>query len=265
MFDSIVVEGSDGVGKSTLVKEIVRQVNAADSEYEACSLHLPSNGLSGFRDFFLQQKGGSPSIVNGQLSWEPCQTSTVPPMTNMLQILGDMIYCYSALALSPHFRAIDDRGKTPLVVIDREILSTIVYQIMYPVPMEKEDADDKLASKLVMLETLQDILKSSIAGQIRHNLLVYIEPKDGIIKIIGNDSTFDNFDQTKLQRHYENVFRVLASSDEGVPGFSGDMQAEIRWIGSRYASYMKFPAFSNTTEVLAASVVAKLSEAQFAS
>jgi hypothetical protein len=177
----------------------------------------------------------------------------VPPLTNLLQIVGDLEYVYSSLNFCPHFRAIDDRGKTPLLIVDRELISTIVYQVLYPIPMEKESEDDMILIKDRLLETLSSILKNAKAGEVLHELLVYIAPKDGVIKMIGNDP-FDNYDQPKLQRLYENTFNALGGA-ESLSGFSPAIIDEICCISSRYQNLLKLTAFSKPTPQMASDVI----------
>ena len=100
MFKSIVIEGGDGVGKSTLAKHLASNITENLDGYEAFYARFPSNGVSGFREFFLNQKGSKPSIKNQQLVWSESYQSGVPPITNLMHIMADFYYVYSVIPAS---------------------------------------------------------------------------------------------------------------------------------------------------------------------
>ena len=248
MFKSIVIEGGDGVGKSTLAKHLASNITENLDGYEAFYARFPSNGVSGFREFFLNQKGSKPSIKNQQLVWSDSYQSSVPPITNLMHIMADFYYVYSVIPASPDVHAIRERGNTPVLIIDRELLSTIVYQIMHPFSQGRGDTDAGLAQQQYMLDLLGGIVRGSETTNFAHDLLIHLGPENGEARMRGND-VFDNYDQPKIQRQFVSLCNVIKGKASTLDHLVST--GHFDWLKERFPTLVDVTAFSKPSVDLA--------------
>ena len=254
MYKSIVLEGGDGVGKSTLATEITRHINEKSSTYEAAEMGFPSSAIGGFRAFFLAQQGNRPSIDDGKIIWKPNYHTGVPPMANLLMVLGDFIYVHSFLSGAPDIKTIEKRGKIPLIIFDRGILSTIVYQVLYPFQVNGVNRLITKSMQVEMMHIIEQVLSLPDMAIPPHDKLVFLGSPDNEVRMTGDD-TFDNFDQTRVNYCFSKTYSWLQGEAVSDMRLFED-EGMLPWLQSWYRTSQFIEAFSKPSEELALDIAA---------
>lgn len=250
MYKTIVIEGGDGVGKSTLAKALSKNLSHREG-YEGFFMRFPSEAVEGFREFFLRQKGCRPLLEDNEVRWSSTYTSNIPPLTNLLHILADFSYVFSALPNAPDVVAAHRRGNTPVFVIDRELISTIVYQILYAFDLGKAEFDYVVEEKVHLFEVMKNIVASTPVDT-THNLLVHIRPENDKIKLT-TDNSFDLYDQPQIQKHFADMYEAIVDTPRRSLSFL-HQNDNIEWLRNRFLSTTELQAFSDSSEALAEQV-----------
>jgi len=254
MYRTILIEGGDGVGKTTLATHTAKAITDLNAGYEGFMLRFPSNAIDKFREFFLNQHGCRPLLIDNKVEWSPAYKSKIPPLSNLLHVLADFNYAYTAIDCAPDVMAAERRGITPVFVIDREMLSTVVYQILYAFDQGKAEFDHVIAEKLQLFRILRSIV-SHTRSDIKHTLLVHLAPKKLQARPTGAN-TFDLYDQTLIQKYYADVYQAIAGETPSNLRFlhdvpPGETVSNIDWLRARFNTIHTIKAFSKSSEELA--------------
>jgi thymidylate kinase len=253
MYKTIVIEGGDGVGKTTLARETARQITALNAGYEGFYTRFPSDAIAGFRDFFLGQKGCRPLLENNEVVWSGTYASKIPPLSNLLHVLADFSYAFAALRSAPDVAAAAARGAVPVFVIDRELLSTVVYQVMYAFDQNKAAFDYIVAEKIHLFNTLRTIVTSTVVDK-THDLLVHVSTAGKENKLTPVNS-FDLYDQRLIQKYFADLFDSMQQNNTAKLPFlaatpSGSNVNNLTWLKSRFKSAVEFKSFSKSSDKL---------------
>lgn len=255
---TIVIEGNDGSGKTTLAKALAAEISRRDG-YEGYYLRFPSDGVAGFRRFFLAQDASRPTldITTHEVVWEAGPHQSIPPLTNLLHIAADFNYTFNALMESPALHAVTKRKAEPVLVIDRELLSTIVYQVLYPYAAVKADQPGVADQRRVMLDVLRIVVAE--CPIIQHTLLVLLDTTaNGHVPQYAD--VFDAHDQHRLRKHFLDLYRALDGEEDYAPlDFlykrpSPFVPRNIDWLRGRFEHRKCLPAFSAPSETMAISI-----------
>jgi thymidylate kinase len=105
---NILIEGSDGVGKSTLGTNLRRKINADHPDYHAVNVAEPGNSIPGLRELFLN------------------------PSSSLRRTTSALLATASAAQTEASLEAIENitvsSGRKLVVIRDRSVISTMVYQ-----------------------------------------------------------------------------------------------------------------------------------------
>jgi thymidylate kinase len=112
----VAIEGADGSGKSTLAKALVKRINNDVPGHKALLLSETGQTIQGFRDFVLTAQSNP---IHGLPTDLTSNASAALFIANMAQ---------TAFEATTWAGAVQGAGEVPVVVRDRTILTTLIYQ-----------------------------------------------------------------------------------------------------------------------------------------
>jgi len=130
---NLIIEGADGVGKSTLAKNLAKEFNSRG--WIAIQIGEPNCLIKGLRDIAKKTDVVLPDLNNfsalADMQYQnlyqqapPCSEAAISLMIAAMAQAADFLKKITAL--------LADRDKKILVIKDRSIISTFVYQALVP-------------------------------------------------------------------------------------------------------------------------------------
>jgi hypothetical protein len=187
---NILIEGADGVGKSTLVDNLRRHINAHHPSYHAISIREPGDSIPGLRDMFL-----NPGSKLCRKAVALLATASAAQTEVILEGVENVV------------RA-DDRQL--VVVRDRSVVSTMVYQ-----GLDNDEVD-----YFEIMSMYADMLPIKFDATF---ILSGLETDD------QSDDVFTKFGHSKLAHEgYRYVLRLLTYVYDKAPNWLDDAPKWVR-------------------------------------
>jgi len=113
----VILEGCDGSGKSTLAARLVKLINERVPTWVARAVTGPCDSIKGLRRLALH---GVSQTLDGSTRGKPVAAASAA------LIIADM--AQTAFAVQHWSGVVTAQGQTPIIIRDRTILTTLIYQ-----------------------------------------------------------------------------------------------------------------------------------------
>lgn len=196
MVIQILIEGPDGVGKTTLADSLIKHINAG-TKYKAICIQEPNSLIFGLRDIAkngITRKANTADVALGRVTMYGSCGSTTEPCTEATICLMMASMAQSHAYVQALEAELKEKNLELIVIYDRSIISTLLYQALR-------------RGKFSMVTTIWTLFTSLIKTRYDAVIVLNGEP-DVFAKRFKSDCDFDKQNKlmTKLYRQAEHLF-----------------------------------------------------------